>query len=119
MSEKHPDHEVNSTTNSSNSGEHTMTLPVGWKYKQLKIGKFRLPWYASPPTQLVLIAMVCFLCPGMFNALGGLGGGGQIDTHTADKANVALYSTFSVVGTTFYFLILTLARTPIHFKAAV
>jgi len=34
----------------------------------------------------------------MFNALGGLGGGGQLDTKPANDANVALYSTFAVVG---------------------
>ena len=34
----------------------------------------------------------------MFNALGGLGGGGQVDAKPANDANVALYSTFAVVG---------------------
>ena len=34
----------------------------------------------------------------MFNAVNGLGGGGQFDARTADNANVALYSTFSVFG---------------------
>ena len=34
----------------------------------------------------------------MFNAVNGLGGGGQFDASTADNANVALYSTFSVLG---------------------
>lgn len=68
--------------------------PTGWKYRPLRIGAFSLPCYASPPSQLFIVAMVCFLCPGMFNALGATGGGGQIDPHTADKANVALYSTF-------------------------
>jgi MFS family permease len=72
--------------------------PKGWMYKSCKIGSFNIPWYASPQVQLVLVALVCFLCPGMFNALGGLGGGGQVATKPADNANVALYSTFSVVG---------------------
>ncbi|KAI8455356.1 major facilitator superfamily domain-containing protein [Phakopsora pachyrhizi] len=34
----------------------------------------------------------------MFNALSGLGGGGQIDATTADNANVALYSTFATTA---------------------
>ncbi|CAG8587728.1 6026_t:CDS:2 [Diversispora eburnea] len=34
----------------------------------------------------------------MFNALNGLGGGGQLDTHVASNANVALYTIFSVGG---------------------
>ena len=35
--------------------------------------------YNSPVTQVCLIALVCFCCPGMFNALSGMGGGGQED----------------------------------------
>ncbi len=38
------------------------------------------------------------MCPGMFNALSGLGGGGQVDATAANNGAVALYSTFSVVG---------------------
>lgn len=69
-----------------------------WMYRTRRIGPLYIPAYASPPFQLGLVAIVCFLCPGMFNALAGLGGGGQIDATTANNANVALYSTFSVVG---------------------
>ena len=72
--------------------------PVGWKYRTYKFGSITIPCYASPPFQLTLVAFVCFMCPGMFNALSGLGGGGQFDASTADNAAVALYSTFSVLG---------------------
>jgi hypothetical protein len=72
--------------------------PTGWKYKRISVGPIKLPPYASPGTQLVLVAFVCFLCPGMFNALGGLGGGGQVDPTVANNAGVALNSTFSIVG---------------------
>lgn len=84
----------------AHSGEEAgqSSRPTGWMYKSFRFGPIRLPWYASPPSQLVLVALVCFLCPGMFNAIGGLGGGGQVDATTANNANVALYSTFSVVG---------------------
>lgn len=71
--------------------------PAGWMYKGFKVGKKEV-WYASPIVQLFLVAMVCFLCPGMFNALNGLGGGGQVDATAQDDATTALYSTFAVVG---------------------
>ena len=38
--------------------------PDGWMYKNIKIGPFELPYYASPKTQLLLVAFTCFLCPG-------------------------------------------------------
>lgn len=71
--------------------------PQGWMYKRFRIGKHEL-WYASPKIQLLMVAMVCFLCPGMFNAITGMGGGGQLSTTASDDANTALYSTFAVVG---------------------
>ncbi|KAI9506936.1 hypothetical protein GGI25_000036 [Coemansia spiralis] len=52
--------------------------------------------YHSPLAQILIISGVCFLCPGMFNALNGLGGAGQLDTRTASDANSALYATFCV-----------------------
>lgn len=48
------------------SVEHEdVQLPRGWMYQKFKIGRFAIPWYASPETQLLLVAFVCFLCPGM------------------------------------------------------
>jgi hypothetical protein len=61
------------------------TLPPGRKYKQLRLFGYSLPWYASPKFQLGMVAFVCFLCPGMFNALSGLGGGGKQDHTLADN----------------------------------
>jgi Ion channel regulatory protein UNC-93 len=72
--------------------------PDNWKYKEIRLGPLRMPWYASPPTQLIIVSFVCFLCPGMFNALSGMGGGGQVNEKPANDANTALYSTFAVVG---------------------
>ncbi|RBR08013.1 uncharacterized protein FIESC28_10433 [Fusarium coffeatum] len=71
--------------------------PKGWMYKTLRLGRMEL-WYASPKVQLFMVSIVCFLCPGMFNALTGLGGGGQVSNEAQDHANTALYSTFAVVG---------------------
>lgn len=34
----------------------------------------------------------------MFNALSGMGGGGQVDTTVADNASTALYTTFAIFG---------------------
>lgn len=61
------------------------TLPPGRKYKQISLFGYTLPWYASPKFQLGMVAFVCFLCPGMFNALSGLGGGGKQDPTLADN----------------------------------
>ncbi|KAI9710422.1 MAG: hypothetical protein M1812_007458 [Candelaria pacifica] len=72
--------------------------PRGWRYKRLRIGPIALPCYASPESQLILVSFVCFLCPGMFNALNGLGGGGQENASANAASNSALYATFAVVG---------------------
>lgn len=77
--------------------DETPPRPAGWKYKGFRIAGHEL-WYASPKVQLFMVAMVCFLCPGMFNALGGLGAGGQVDAQAQDNASTALYSTFAIVG---------------------
>ncbi|KAJ6013280.1 UNC93-like protein [Penicillium herquei] len=70
-----------------------------WMYKPMfKIGSWEAPWFASPETQLILVSCVCFLCPGMYNAVSGLGGGGQVNATDVNNSNTALYSTFAVVG---------------------
>ncbi|KAF9447178.1 hypothetical protein P691DRAFT_707190 [Macrolepiota fuliginosa MF-IS2] len=51
--------------------------------------------YYNPMTQIIMLGLVCFMCPGLFNALNGLGGGGQIDTATSANANSAHYATFA------------------------
>lgn len=84
----------------THSGEEAGSFerPKTWMYRSIKVGPFKLPYYASPPFQLLIVSLVCFLCPGMFNALGGMGGGGQVDPRAANDANTALYATFAVVG---------------------
>ncbi|KAF8168401.1 major facilitator superfamily domain-containing protein [Crassisporium funariophilum] len=52
--------------------------------------------YAHPVTQVTMLGVVCFMCPGLFNALNGLGAGGQVDTKTSANSNAALYATFAI-----------------------
>lgn len=75
----------------------TAPRPSGWMYKGFKVFGHEV-WYASPIVQLLMVAMVCFLCPGMFNALSGLGAGGQVDASAQNDASTALYSTFAVIA---------------------
>ncbi|KDP46013.1 hypothetical protein JCGZ_14920 [Jatropha curcas] len=63
-----------------------------------KLPKQSIFRYNSPLVQVSLIGLVCFCCPGMFNALSGMGGGGQVDQTAANNANTALYTTFAVFG---------------------
>lgn len=74
-----------STDHHSTNDDDDVNLPAGWKYRERRLCGIRIPWYASPPTQLIMVSFVCFLCPGMFNALGGLGGGGKTDATLADN----------------------------------
>ncbi|EQC29791.1 hypothetical protein SDRG_12562 [Saprolegnia diclina VS20] len=50
---------------------------------------------ANSFAQILLLGLICFGCPGMFNALNGLGGGGQVDDKVSSNANVALYACFA------------------------
>lgn len=51
--------------------------------------------YYHPVTQVTMLGLVCFMCPGLFNALNGLGAGGQVDSATSANSNAALYATFA------------------------
>ncbi|GBE78584.1 UNC93-like protein [Sparassis crispa] len=55
-------------------------------------------FYYNPIGQCFMLGFVCFMGPGLFNALNGLGGGGMVNTTTSANANVALYSTFAFVA---------------------
>ncbi|KAF9315675.1 hypothetical protein BG003_002807 [Podila horticola] len=52
----------------------------------------------SPLCQVIAVGFICFCCPGMFNALNSLGGGGQVDSKVGQNANVALYTCFAIFG---------------------
>jgi hypothetical protein len=71
---------VDTETTIATEHQNDVSRPRGWMYKRLG----PLGWYASPKFQLGMVAFVCFLCPGMFNALSGLGGGGKADPGLAD-----------------------------------
>ncbi|KAI6133610.1 major facilitator superfamily domain-containing protein [Pisolithus thermaeus] len=79
-----------------NDGQKTLQ-PVSSADKKLtsEHHKGLCAFYYHPLFQICMLGFVCFMCPGMFNALSGLGGGGQVDARTASNANTALYSTFA------------------------
>ncbi|KAH8101504.1 major facilitator superfamily domain-containing protein [Cristinia sonorae] len=52
-------------------------------------------WYNNTVTQVVMLGFVCFMGPGLYNALNGLGGGGRVDTATNANANAIHYATFA------------------------
>jgi len=54
--------------------------------------------YYHPLTQIIMLGLVCFMSAGLFNALNGLGAGGQVDSTTSANANSALYATFAVAA---------------------
>lgn len=60
------------------------------------LGPIRSPW-----GQVWIISFVCFCLPGIYNALSGLGGSGQVDASVAANGLVALLSVGAVTGVFF------------------
>lgn len=54
--------------------------------------------YYHPVTQVIMLGFVCFMGPGLYNSLSGIGGGGQVTPTTSDNANSALYATFAFMA---------------------
>lgn len=100
MSEKQVSEVARDTRSSSPESAEPVSVPQGkpWMYKTFKLGPIKIPAYATPQFQIVFIALVCFLCPGMFNAINGLGAAGQVNAYDSNNANTALYATFAGVG---------------------
>ncbi|KAG0672442.1 hypothetical protein C6P40_003126 [Pichia californica] len=59
-----------------------------------------IPAYSNAIIQIVMLAFVVFMTPGMYNALSGIGASisGPDGVKTQDNSNVALYCTFAGVG---------------------
>ncbi|KAG0256000.1 hypothetical protein DFQ27_005972 [Actinomortierella ambigua] len=52
----------------------------------------------SPLVQVLAVGFICFCCPGIYNALSSIGGGGQLESDVDENANSALYACFCIVG---------------------
>jgi hypothetical protein len=79
--------EIEKLGSSEDSGSQRAEIferPTGWR-----------GYYHHPVTQVSMLGLVCFMCPGMFNALSGLGGGGQVNTKDQANANATLNATFA------------------------
>ncbi|KAJ8070612.1 hypothetical protein OCU04_000985 [Sclerotinia nivalis] len=97
-----------SQTASRPSNEHSTTSTyldtpclsgeVSLIYRSFKFSFLQLPPITSPSVQLLIVAVICLLCPGMFNALNGLGGAGLVSPGPANESNIALYACFAIVG---------------------
>ncbi|KAL1924388.1 uncharacterized protein VTP21DRAFT_7423 [Calcarisporiella thermophila] len=67
----------------------------------IQIEKWRLyKWFCLPFVQVVLLSIITLCSPGMFNAINGMGGAGQLekDVEVVSKANAVLYALFAIVG---------------------
>ncbi|KLT40781.1 putative MFS transporter [Cutaneotrichosporon oleaginosum] len=58
-------------------------------------------WYrfgVNSWSQITLVSIICFFLPGMYNAIAGLGGSGQLDPTIGANASVALLSVGAATG---------------------
>ncbi|KAF7355033.1 hypothetical protein MSAN_01418800 [Mycena sanguinolenta] len=56
-------------------------------------------FYTHPQTQIAMVGFICFMCPGLFNALSVYRTSNLVPgPFSAANANVALYSTFAVMA---------------------
>jgi MFS family permease len=77
---------------------HTDDEPLDttkWYNRGLKIFGHQFQPYSYGGIQILMVSFVCFLTVGMYSALGGLGGGGQLNPYAVNNSNVALYATFA------------------------
>ncbi len=85
--------------------QHQLDSHAGEKVIELGHAAYALPaqkrrggllgFWDRPLTQIGIVGFICFLCPGMFNALSGIGGGGQVDPAPAVSSNIAIYACFA------------------------
>ncbi|CAK7208041.1 hypothetical protein SEUCBS139899_010875 [Sporothrix eucalyptigena] len=87
--------EKNDTATAATPTVENTNLEVGdhndadWNPSSSKLVRF----YSHPWTQIILVSFIFFCLPGMYNALSGLGGSGQVNSTVAANATVALLST--------------------------
>lgn len=72
--------------------------PAKPSFLERAMGPSLARYYGSTYFQVFLIGLIAFGCPGQFNALSGMGGGGQVEKGPSDKANITLYSLFAFVS---------------------
>ncbi|RDB28756.1 UNC93-like protein 2 [Hypsizygus marmoreus] len=70
----------------SNYDVHPGASLESWKTKVHEV-------WRTPLSQILLISIICFCCPGMYNAISGLGGSGQLDSTVAANATYRPYLT--------------------------
>jgi len=72
-------------------------LVAGQLEAQLANDRASKPWayrvYTSSWAQIILTSLVAFCLPGMYNALSGMGGGGNVNPHVSAQSTVALTAT--------------------------
>ncbi|CEJ59575.1 Putative UNC93-like protein [Penicillium brasilianum] len=78
--------------------------PSSLHQKNIFVRIRRDPWF-----QIILISFIAFCNPGMYNALTGMGGSGQVDSTVSANANVATHAATAgaalvVVGTLYKYL---------------
>eukprot|EP01116_Phalansterium_solitarium_P000350 TRINITY_DN10222_c0_g1_i1.p1 TRINITY_DN10222_c0_g1~~TRINITY_DN10222_c0_g1_i1.p1 ORF type:complete len:493 (-),score=145.69 TRINITY_DN10222_c0_g1_i1:157-1614(-) len=71
----------------ADSSSISATPPKGWRSR-----------LAHPKTQIIIVSLVCFFCPGMFNALNSMNPPGLHNEALRYNQNTALYSTFAIFG---------------------
>lgn len=55
------------------------------------VEKYAVRWYRSTYYCAILVAIVAFMDPGMYNALNGLGAGGGVHPDISNAANAIIY----------------------------
>ncbi|PWN42792.1 MFS general substrate transporter [Ceraceosorus guamensis] len=76
-------------------GEHAVALASSADQKPKPFFK-RL--YYNPRTQILILGLVLFLCPGLFNAATSIGGAGLANPRVASDSLTSLYAVFALSG---------------------
>lgn len=78
--------------------EVATVLPASASVSASACGSARVPFRNRAWTQLVLVSVCCFALPGMYNAIQGIGGSGQLDPTVGANSSVALLSVGAATG---------------------